>query len=99
MARTPEGAVKHAVKAWLKARGIWHFSPVSNGMGVHGIPDFVCCWNGRFIGIETKAPGKRKNVSAKQEMQIAAIHKAGGSAIVVDDVSQLEVLDHAYQSQ
>jgi hypothetical protein len=93
MAMTPEGRVKAAVKRWLKERGVWHFCPVSNGMGAHGIPDFICCMNGRFVAIETKAPGKRRNVSANQEHQINLIHQAGGSAIVIDDVEQLTILE------
>ena len=92
MAQTPEGRVKAAVKQWLKARGIWFFMPVSNGMGVHGVPDFICCWEGRFLGIETKAPGKRANVSALQQMQHQAIQAAGGVALVVDDAAQLQGL-------
>lgn len=95
---TPEGAVKNAVKRYLKARGVWFFCPVSNGMGVHGIPDFICCWRGRFLGIECKAPGKRRNTSAMQDHQIMAIHKAGGAAVVVDDADQLdEVFDDEKQ--
>lgn len=90
---TPEGKVKAAVKRWLKERGIWYYMPVQNGMGVVGVPDFICCWNGRFLAIETKAPGKRANTTANQDNQIMGIHKAGGSAIVVDDVSQLDVLE------
>jgi hypothetical protein len=92
MARTPEGKVKDDIKKWLRDRGAWFYMPVQNGMGVTGIPDFVCCLGGAFIAIEAKAPGKRANVSPNQEHQIAAIHKAGGAAIVVDDVAQLEVL-------
>ena len=87
---TPEGRVKAAVKKYLKDRGVWFYAPVSNGMGVHGIPDFVCCWDGKFLGIETKAPGKRRNTSTAQEIQLAAIHKANGIAVVIDDVSQLD---------
>ena len=64
--------------------------PVSNGMGAHGIPDLICCWHGAFIGVECKAPGKRGNVSELQKMQLAGIQSAGGIAVVVDDVSQLE---------
>lgn len=90
MAMTPEGRVKAAVKKWLKARGIWFFCPVSNGMGVHGIPDFICCWQGRFLAIETKAPGRIKEVSAPQQLQLSAIQDANGLALVVDDVSLLE---------
>jgi hypothetical protein len=96
MAKTPEGKVKDDIKAWLKARGIWFFMPVSNGFGMHGIPDFICCWGGRFLAIEAKAPGKRANTSTLQDMQIVGIHKAGGAAIVVDDVSQLTQLEERF---
>ena len=41
MARTPEGAVKAAVKKILDEMGIYHFSPVQNGMGRAGIPDII----------------------------------------------------------
>lgn len=93
MALTPEGRVKAAVKRWLVERGIWFYMPVQNGMGTTGIPDFVCCWNGRFLAIETKAPGKRANLSTNQHRQIAGIHASGGIAIVIDDVSQLDALE------
>ena len=93
MATTPEGRVKDQVKAWLKARGIWFFLPVSNGMGAMGIPDLICCWAGRFLAIECKAPGKRGNTTPLQDYQIAGIHKAGGAAIVVDSVAQLDELE------
>jgi hypothetical protein len=95
MAMTPEGAVKAKVKLWLKARGIWYFMPASNGMGKSGVPDFICCVPssaGGFLAIETKAPGKRKNTTAMQDQQITAIREAGGVAVVIDDVTQLEGL-------
>lgn len=90
MTMTPEGRVKAAVKKLLKERGIWFYMPVQNGMGVVGIPDFICCWEGAFLAIETKAPGKRTNLTPNQERRIYEIHKAKGAAIVVDDVKQLQ---------
>ncbi len=94
MAKTPEARVKDAVKKLLKERGIWWYMPVQNGMGVVGIPDFVCCNKGSFLAIETKAPGKRNNPTPNQERRIMEIHQAGGAALVIDDVSQLkEYLD------
>ena len=90
MATTPEGKVKDAVKKFLKEKGIWFFCPMQNGFGVVGIPDFICCDRGRFLAIETKAPGKIKNVSPNQAQRIVEIRKAGGIAVVIDDVSQLE---------
>jgi hypothetical protein len=86
---TPEGRVKTQVKDWLNAHGVWHFSPVSNGMGRHGIPDLICCYQGRFLGIECKAPGKRHTVTPLQQRELRKIDAAGGIALVVDDASQL----------
>jgi len=88
---TKEGAVKAHVRKELIARGIWYYLPVSNGMGQHGIPDFICCVppNGKFLAIETKAPGKLRNVTALQERAIGNIRTAHGWALAIDDVSQL----------
>ena len=61
-------------------------------MGVHGIPDFICCWNGLFVAIEAKAPGRIGNVSELQLMQIEGILDSGGLAFVVDRVSQLDLV-------
>lgn len=86
---TPEGRVKNAVKKVLKDRGIWYFMPMQNGFGVVGIPDFICCWDGTFLAIETKAPGKRGDTTANQERKLQEIGNHGGLAIVVDDAQQL----------
>jgi len=96
MARTPEGRVKDDIKRFLKTNGIWYFMTSTGGFGRSGVPDFVCCWNGRFLAIEAKAPGKRNNTTDLQDDEIAAIHKAGGAAIVVDDVQQLQPLLERY---
>lgn len=90
MALTPEGRVKADIKRWLKRRGIWYYMPVQNGMGTVGVPDFVCCWGGRFLAIEAKAPGKRDLLTANQVSRINEIRRAGGMALAVDDVSQLD---------
>lgn len=89
MATTPEGKVKDAVKKELRKRNIWFFMPMQNGFGVVGIPDFICCWDGLFLAIETKAPGKRMQTTPNQNRVIAEIKDHAGRAIVVDDVSQV----------
>lgn len=98
MATTPEGKVKAAVKAALKRRGIWYCMPIGTGFGNSGVPDFLCCWQGLFLGIETKAPGKRNNTTEMQKNQISGIHQAGGAALVIDDVQQLEDYFNAHQA-
>ena len=79
---TPEGRVKEIVRKVLKEYGVWFFSPVSNGMGVHGIPDFVGIFRGKSLMVETKALGRKP--TPRQEMQIAAIRAAGGKVFVID---------------
>jgi Holliday junction resolvase len=90
MAQTPEGRVKAKVKAILDKHGAWYFLPAQNGYGRAGIPDIIVCYKGRFLAIECKA-GYNKP-TALQEREILAIHKAGGSAMVVreDTLDQLE---------
>lgn len=92
MAKTPEGKVKDAVKALLKRHGIWYCMPMGTGFGASGVPDFICCIEGRFLAVETKAPGRRANTTSMQDEQIAGIHKSGGAAVVIDDVSQLAMV-------
>lgn len=86
---TPEGKVKKAVREFLRAKDVWFYQPVQNGMGQVGIPDFVCCYRGTFIAIETKAPGKLSGVTPNQQRVIDAIKAHGGLAVVVDSVDSL----------
>ena len=92
---TPEGKVKAECKKFLKERGIFFFMPVSNGMGQVGIPDIIICYRGLFIAIETKAPGKRANVTENQKRVMGAIRTAEGFAWVVDDPADIPMLFNA----
>lgn len=90
MAMKPEERVKAAVKKYLTAIGAWWCMPIGSGWGRAGIPDFLVCYQGRFYGIETKAPGKRSNTTTMQDREIAGINQAQGTALVIDDVEQLK---------
>lgn len=96
MAQTPEAKIKTKVRAWLTARGIWYCQPIGTGFGASGVPDIIACWKGRTLGIEVKAPGKRSNTTTMQDRQLAQISAAGGIALVVDDVSQLDDMEAQY---
>lgn len=101
MSKTPEGRVKDAIKKELDSRGFWragaaqppavdgwYYMPVSNGMGVHGIPDFICCWKGKFLGIEAKAPGGTP--TPNQLRRHEELRAGGGTVLIVSDVDQLK---------
>jgi hypothetical protein len=98
MAQTPEGKVKDKIKRVLKKHKAWNFVPVSNGMGVHGIPDIIGCHCGVFLGIEAKAPNKKHNVSALQKVQLDGIDRAGGVAMVVATDEDIDHLDRLLEN-
>ena len=83
MAATPEAKVKKKVKEILDQMGVYHFSPMQNGMGRAGIPDIIGCLEGQFLGIECKA-GKG-TTTALQERELTRIQNAGGYALVVNE--------------
>ena len=80
---TPESKVKKQVVTVLKEYGMYYFYPVTGGYGRSGVPDIVCCWKGRFIGIECKAKGGRPtDLQMKNLMEIV---DQGGISILVDE--------------
>lgn len=90
---TPEGKVKAAIKKWLNDRNIYYAMPMGTGYGSSGVPDFLCNWDGRFLAIEAKAPGKRSNTTVLQKRHLERIADTNGLALVVDDVKQLDELE------
>jgi hypothetical protein len=82
---TPEGKTKAKIKAMLKKYNVYYAMPMGTGFGNSGVPDFLCCINGFFLGIEAKA-GKGKT-TALQNKNLDSIVTAGGMAIVVNEDS------------
>lgn len=90
MAQTPEAKVKAKIKAILKAHGAYYAMPIGTGLGNSGVPDFLVCHNGKFLGIEAKA-GKGKT-TALQEKNLRDIDRAGGLTLVITE-ENLDVLE------
>lgn len=57
-----------------------------------GTPDILCCYNGKFIGIEVKNPNGKGKVSKLQKFRIKEIQKAGGIAGVVSSLEEVKEL-------
>jgi pantoate kinase len=85
MAQTPEAKVKAKIKTILKAHGVYYAMPIGTGLGNSGVPDFLCCIGGKFVGIEAKA-GKGKT-TALQEKNLRQINEGGGIGIVVNETN------------
>ena len=58
--------------------------------GTAGLPDIICCINGRFIAFEVKTPsGKLTKI---QEAMIKKIHDAKGKAYKVTSVEDVKTI-------
>ena len=90
MASTPEAKVKAKIKTILKAHGAYYAMPIGTGLGNSGVPDFLVCHNGKFLGIEAKA-GKGKT-TALQEKDLRDIDRAGGLTLVITE-ENIDVLE------
>lgn len=78
-----ESWVKDQIKEQLKRLDIFYFMPSANGYGKAGIPDFVCCANSLFIGIEAKR--KDGEWSDYQQQRCVEILKQKGVYALVDE--------------
>jgi hypothetical protein len=79
---TEEGLLKIKVKRYLdQLPRMYRYMPVPHGYGTQTL-DFLCCINGRFVGIETKAQGQKP--TPRQEQCMKAIIAAGGAAFWAD---------------
>lgn len=87
---TPEGKVKLKVKKLLTEAGAYQHWPVQTGYGVPCLDCHACIF-GRYVGIETKALGKKPTV--RQNKTIADIKDSYGLTLVIDgDTTALENL-------
>ena len=53
-----------------------------------GVPDIICCFNGRFIGFEVKRPGAKP--TQLQEAQHNRIISAGGQVHIVTSLDEVK---------
>jgi len=87
---TEEFKVKRAIKKVLDRLGAYYHMSVQVGMGPRTL-DFLICYNGRFIGLEAKAPGEKP--TALQSLCMKRIQDAGGECTVIDSVDMANHLE------
>ena len=83
-----ENKVKKAVQEYLDSLEAYHFKVHGSIYMRAGIPDIICCYKGKFIGIETK-DGHNK-ASELQLAHIRQIRKAGGIGFVAYSVENVK---------
>ena len=84
---TPEGRVKLKVKMLLALySSTWGYMPVPYGYGKQAL-DFIICFWGKFLAIETKAPGE--DLTGPQRLCAVEILEAGGTVFVISEEAGL----------
>lgn len=78
-----ESRISSAIMEKLRSQGIFCFKVHGSALMMAGLPDVIVCVDGHFVGIETKVPEKRSNVSVVQRQVHKMIEAAGGKVFVV----------------
>ena len=83
-----ETKLQKKIQKYLKDLGAYEFKVHGSQYMKAGIPDIICCYQGKFIGIETKV-GKNK-MSKIQEQHKKDIEKAGGIHILAYSLEDVQ---------
>jgi len=84
-----EKQIENKIKRLLADRGAYYFKHFGCKFSRVGVPDLVCCYKGRFIGIEVKRPSGGI-VSEIQQINLNQINNAGGIGIVARSIEEVE---------
>lgn len=78
------------IKRYLASLGsdVFYFKEHGGPYGTAGVPDIICCYKGRFLGLEAKLPGGK--LSELQRRAISKILRAGGLAGRVESVEDVK---------
>ena len=81
-----------AIKRYLATLGedVFFWKEHGGPYGASGVPDIICCYRGRFLGLEAKLPGGR--LTALQKRALEKINRAGGIARRVESVDDVKAL-------
>ena len=81
-----------AIRQYLATLGedVFFWKEHGGALGTSGIPDIICCYKGRFLGLEAKLPGGR--LTALQKRALEKINRAGGIARRVESVDDVKAV-------
>ena len=79
-----------AIRKYLASLGsdVFFWKEHGSVYGTNGVPDIICCYKGRFLGLECKLPGGR--LTELQKRAIEQINRAGGFACRVESVEDVK---------
>lgn len=87
-----ERDVVAAIKKYLSSLGgdVFFWKEHGGPYGTSGVPDIICCYRGRFLGLEVKLPSGK--LTELQKRAIEKINRAGGIACRVESVEDVRAI-------
>ena len=87
-----ERDVVAAIKKYLASLGsdVFFWKEHGGPYGASGVPDIICCYKGRFLGLEVKLPSGK--LTELQKRAIEKINRAGGIACRVESVDDVKAV-------
>lgn len=81
-----------AIRRYLGTLGddVFFWKESGGPYGTSGVPDIICCYKGRFLGLEAKLPGGK--LTALQKRALEKINRAGGIARRVESVEDVKAV-------
>lgn len=78
-----ESKLSRKIMDALRMEGWFCFKVHGSEFMMAGLPDIIVCAEGKFVGLETKLPETRGDVSPRQSYVHSLIESSGGVARVV----------------
>lgn len=85
-----ESQIQSQITTYLTNKSIWFVKVHQTGLSRNGVPDLICCHNGRLIAMEVKRPGETQTPLQKFEQE--KIRKSGGVCEVVTSLEDVLLL-------
>lgn len=78
-----ESKLSRHIMEGLRREGWFCFKIHGGPTMMAGLPDIICCAEGVFVGLETKNPESRSDVSLRQKLTHSQIREVGGGYVAV----------------
>lgn len=89
-----ESEIQAQILRWLREHGIFAFKVAM--ASPNGIPDVICCFDGKFIALEIKR-NERSRVAPLQWRRKDDIESAGGEAYIVWSVDMVKEIFESHE--
>lgn len=87
--KSSEKTIENKIKRYLFEKGHLYFKVHGSKFMEPGISDIIACVCGRFVAIEVKAPGMKRNESPQQKIFGSNVIKSNGLYYLVDSLEEV----------